>query len=132
MPYDFHFSLYTHSLTNGTQLVGFARSLHDEMKICGVRVVIICPWFIDTAILLTATRVILAGIPLTPISRVAGAIVNAATDPNWETSGAAYSIPDDGPVIRIERQELAVGIYKVLNDRVQAGMRYVRLLTFLI
>jgi hypothetical protein len=102
------------------------------MKVCGIRVVIICPWFIDTAILRTATRVILAGIPLTPISRVAGAIVNAATDPNWETSGASYSIPDDGSVIRIERQELAVGIYKVLNDRVQAGMRYVHLFTFLI
>ena len=95
---------------------------------CRIRIVVVCPWFIDTAILPTATRVILAGIPLTPISRVAGAIVNAATDPNWDTSGATYSIPDDGSVIRIERQELAVGIYKILNDRVHAGMRYVFLL----
>jgi hypothetical protein len=95
------------------------------MKLWGIRVVVVCPWFIDTAILPTSTKVVLAGLPMTPIWRVAGAIVNAATDPNWETSGAAYSIPDEGTVLRIERQELAIGIYKILHDRVQTAIRYV-------
>ena len=74
---------------------------------------------------------VLAGIPMTPIARVAGAIVNAATDPDWETSGSTYSIPDDGTVLRIERQELAVGIYKILNDRVQSAIRYANFFTLL-
>ncbi|KIM22325.1 hypothetical protein M408DRAFT_332959 [Serendipita vermifera MAFF 305830] len=101
-------------------LVGFTRSLRDEMKLWGVRVAVVCPWFIDTSILETPTRVMLAGLPMTPLSRVAGAVVHAATDPDWETSGASYALPDDGSIIRIDRKELAVGIYKILHERLNS------------
>jgi hypothetical protein len=62
--------------------------------------------------------VALAGLPLVPIERVAGAIVNAATDPDWETSGASWVLPDKGEVLRIDRHELSLGSYKILNTRV--------------
>jgi hypothetical protein len=62
--------------------------------------------------------VALAGLPLVPIERVVGAIVNAATDPDCETSGASYVLPDQGEVLRIDRHELSLASYKILNTRV--------------
>ncbi|PVF96568.1 NAD(P)-binding protein [Serendipita vermifera] len=111
---------------------GLARSLRDDFVQHNIRVATICPWFTETNILKTATKVILAGIPLTPIERVAGAIVNAATDPDWETSGATYSLPDQGEVLRIDRHELNLGSYKTLTARIslmrngEGGIRHYR------
>lgn len=99
-------------------IVALCRSLTEDYRGHGIRTAVVCPWFIDTPILKTASRVALAGIPLTPVHRVAGAIVCAATDPNWETSGASYNLPDDGLVMRTERHELTVGVYKLLTDRI--------------
>lgn len=95
------------------------------MKLWGIRVAVVCPWFTDTSILATPTRVMLAGLPMTPLSRVAGSVVHAATDPNWETSGASYALPDDGTILRIDRQELAVGSYKILHERLHSVSRFV-------
>jgi hypothetical protein len=39
--------------------------------------------------------------PFTPIAHVAGAVLHAATDPDLDgTAGCAYTLPDDGPVVR--------------------------------
>jgi len=65
----------------------------------------------------------LAGIPLAPIERVAGAIVYAATDPDMETSGCTWLLPDDGYVFRLEREELKEGVYKMINARVDAAVK---------
>lgn len=99
-------------------LIGLCRSLTEDYRAQGIRTAVVCPWFVDTPLIKTDNRVILAGAPFTPINRVAGAIVCAATDPNWETSGASYNLPDDGPVMRTERHELSVGVYKILTERI--------------
>lgn len=110
---------------------GLARSLRGDLVRHKIRVATVCPWFTDTQILQTATKVLLAGVPMTPVERVAGAIVNAATDPDWESSGATYALPDQGEVLRISRHELNIASYKTLNDRidllrnVEGGIRYI-------
>jgi NAD(P)-dependent dehydrogenase (short-subunit alcohol dehydrogenase family) len=105
------------------QIIGLCRSLHDEFKAYNIRVATVCPWFTDTNILPTSTRVILAGCAMTPIERVAGAILNAATDPDWTTNGATYTLPDEKEVFRISAQELAVGSYEILRDRIKSVIK---------
>ncbi|KAF8520391.1 NAD(P)-binding protein [Hysterangium stoloniferum] len=89
-----------------------------------IRVGVVCPWFADTAILPTHVKLFLAGLPLTPIQRVGGTIFRVATDPNPETNGAIYTLPDDGEAYRIDRPDLSLnkGIYKLLNDRTAAAL----------
>lgn len=101
------------------QIIGLARSLYDDMKTYNIRVAVVSPWFTDTAILPKASRFILAGLPLTPVSRIVSAIIHASTDAEWSTSGATYALPDDKEVFRIERHELAVGAYKLFHDRLK-------------
>lgn len=43
----------------------------------------------------------------------------AATDPDMETSGSVWVLPDDGLVLRLEKERLTEGVYKILNDRTQ-------------
>ena len=105
------------------QILGLCRSLNDELKAYNIRVATVCPWFTDTKILQTSTRVILAGAAMTPIERVAGGILNAATDPDWTTNGATYTIPDEKEVFRISIQELTVGSYKLLHNRIQMAIK---------
>lgn len=64
-------------------------------------------------------RLLLAGIPLTPISRIAGAVFRAATDPDPATSGCPWVLPDDGPVIRVEKEGLRGGVYEMLSARIR-------------
>lgn len=66
-------------------------------------------------------KLILAGIPLTPVPRVAGAIFKAATDPDMTTSGSAYLLLDDGPVFRVPKEEFKLGVYKMIDDRANAA-----------
>lgn len=62
-------------------------------------------------------KLALAGIPLTPVSRIAGALFYASTDPNMATSGSAYLLPDDGPVFSVPKEEFKLGVYKMIDDR---------------
>src|SRR5258708_663257 len=73
----------------------------------------------DTSILQLPTRLLLAGIPLTPVPRIAGAVFRAATDPDASTSGCPWVLPDDGPVIRVDKQALRAGVYELLNERIR-------------
>jgi hypothetical protein len=73
----------------------------------------------DTSILELDMRLVLAGIPLTPVPRIAGAVFRAATDPDAATSGCPWMLPDDGPVIRVEKESLHAGVYEMLNVRIR-------------
>jgi len=52
--------------------------------------------------------------------------VYAATDPDMETSGCTWLLPDDGYVFRLEREELKEGVYKMINARVDAAVKGIR------
>jgi hypothetical protein len=93
------------------------RSLYLPCLQDGIRVAVIHPWFADTTILSTAVKVFLAGIPLTPVERVAGAIFYAASDPDMETSGCPWLLPDDGYVFRLDKEQLKEGVYKMIDER---------------
>jgi len=68
--------------------------------------------------LLTANvRKMIAGIPLVPIERVGGAIILAATDRNMSSTGAAWLLPDGGPLLRLEKEVVRGGVYDIIADR---------------
>ena len=126
-------------------VLGLMRALDPIVTADNIRIAAIHPWFAgkymhlspplalppdptrfeDTAILGLPLKLMLAGIPLTPIPRIAGAIFRAATDPDLKTSGCPWVLPDDGPVIRVEKESLRAGVYQMLNDRVRRVSRYV-------
>jgi len=77
----------------------------------------------DTAILGLPVKILLAGLPMTPIPRIAGAVFRAATDPDVATSGCPWVLPDDGPVIRVEKEALRAGVYEILDQRIRRAYR---------
>ena len=68
---------------------------------------------------IVALKVIMAGIPLVPVERVAGAVFRAATDKDPETIGAAYTLPDDRQVYLIKDTNIDEGVYGMLTERVK-------------
>ena len=125
-------------------VLGVMRALHPIAELKGIRVACIHPFFagaffyvcrsfqanqsvnlLDTAIVPIPVKLILAGIPLTPVPRVAGAIFKAATDPDMNTSGSSYLLLDDGPVFRVPKEEFKLGVYKMIDDRANAARAYV-------
>jgi hypothetical protein len=68
-------------------------------------------------------RIFLAGFPLTPVPRIAGAVFRAATDPDVATSGCPWVLPDDGPVIRVEKEALRAGVYEAIGRRMRRAHR---------
>lgn len=57
--------------------------------------------------------------------RIAGAIVYAATNPDPETNGCAWLLTDDGPVFMVPREEFKLGVYKMIDARTNAMLKYV-------
>ncbi|EIN12899.1 NAD(P)-binding protein [Punctularia strigosozonata HHB-11173 SS5] len=106
-------------------LLGLMRSFAPVYAKESMRISSIHPWFADTNVLSTPLKVTLAGIPLTPVGRIAGecAIVYTATDPNPSTNGCPWLLPDDGPLVLLEQERLREGVHQLLNDR---WMRVVR------
>ncbi|KLO20319.1 NAD-binding protein [Schizopora paradoxa] len=100
-------------------LLGLARSIKMQFEAEGCRIAVVCPWFADTAILPAAFKVIMAGIPMVPVERVAGAVFRAATDKSPETNGAAYTLPDERQVYLIQDTNIDEGVYAMLSDRVK-------------
>ena len=72
---------------------------------------------------------LLAGVPLATVPRIAGAICYSATNPDPETSGNAWLIPDNGLVFRVPKEEFKLGVYKMIDDRRNAGVKCVSFLT---
>ncbi|KAF9050041.1 hypothetical protein BJ165DRAFT_1525332 [Panaeolus papilionaceus] len=102
-------------------VLGVMRSLHEILEIQGIRVACIHPFFADTAIVPIPVKLVLAGIPLTPVSRVAGAIFFAATDVDPKTNGAAWLLLDDGPVFMVPKEEFKQGVYGMIDARANSA-----------
>ena len=62
---------------------------------------------------------------MTSVPRVGGAIFYSATDPDPETNGAAWLLPDDGPVVKVVKEEFKLGVYALVDQRVNAVTAYV-------
>lgn len=73
----------------------------------------------ETALLDIDKRLLLAGIPLVPIERVGGTIILAATDRDMSSTGAAWLIPDGGPLLRLEKEVIKGGVYDVIKNRIR-------------
>ncbi|KIM92015.1 hypothetical protein PILCRDRAFT_108768 [Piloderma croceum F 1598] len=101
-------------------VLGFMRSIYLTCLAKNIRVAVVHPFFVDTAIVPISVKIGMAGIPLTPVERVAGAIFYAATDPDMETSGCPWLLPDDGYVFRLAREELKEGVYEMIDARAKA------------
>jgi len=117
------------------------RALHPIMELKGIRVGTIHPFFagrfpqpilieswtyishtlLDTAIVPVVVKLLLAGIPLTPVSRVAGAIFYAATDADNSSNGSAWLLVDDGPVFQVPKEEFKEGVYRMIDERANKG-----------
>lgn len=100
-------------------VLGFMRALYPSCRKDGIRISVIHPWFADTAIIPDNVKAGLAGLPMTPVYRVAGAILCASTDPDMRTSGCPWLLPDAGLVCRLEREQLKEGVYRVIDRRVK-------------
>ncbi|KAA1467035.1 NAD(P)-binding protein [Dentipellis sp. KUC8613] len=100
-------------------ILGLMRSLYPIVDAENIRISVIHPWFADTGILPLPIKVILAGVPLTPVPRIAAAILCAGVDPDPATNGLPWLLPDDGPVFRLEREQLRAGVYELLDKRTE-------------
>ena len=69
-------------------------------------------------------KIVMAGIPMSPLERVVGALILAVTDVK-ESNGSAYTVPDDREVYKIEHMEINEGVYKQLGDRIKTLQRFV-------
>lgn len=104
-------------------VLGLMRSLYPEFHLRNIRIACIHPFFADTAIVPIPIKLLLAGIPLASVPRIAGAIIHAATDPDPDTNGSAFLLNDDGPVFRVPREEFKLGVYKMIDDRANALLK---------
>jgi hypothetical protein len=71
----------------------------------------------DTSILSTEDRIMIAGIPKTPLERISGTILFSTTDPSPRSNGAVWLLPDGGPLFRLHKEILKDGVYQMINDR---------------
>ncbi|KXN90975.1 15-hydroxyprostaglandin dehydrogenase [NAD(+)] [Leucoagaricus sp. SymC.cos] len=111
-------------------ILGLMRSLHLPLELQGIRIGVVTPFFADTAIVPTPVKIVLAGIPLTPVPRVAGAIFHAATNPDPETNGCTWLLLDDGPVFCVKPDEFKQGVYKMIDDRANSAFKVVKGLAY--
>jgi len=103
-------------------VLGIMRALSTAVRSTPLRVGCIHPFFVDTGIVPRPLKLMLAGIPLTSVQRVAGAIFYAATDPDERTNGSAWLLADDGEVFMVPKEEFKLGVYAMLDRRVN-GIR---------
>ncbi|KAF5380218.1 hypothetical protein D9757_008241 [Collybiopsis confluens] len=113
-------------------VLGLVRSLEPAFSAQGIRVAVISPFFAETSIIQNILspmyRLVLAGIPFTPVSRIAATIVYAATRSDSDikrggSSGSAYLLLDDGPVFEVPREGFKMGVYKKLDERANGAFR---------
>lgn len=98
-------------------VLGLARAMYVPLAARGIRVAVVHPFFTDTGLMTAMNRIAVAGIPLLPIERVAGTIVFSSTDPDIASTGAVWLLPDDGPLLRLEKEIIKGGVYDVIAER---------------
>jgi len=98
-------------------VLGFARSVAATVKGRGIRVNVIHPFFSATGILNAVNMVFLAGLPMTPVNRIAIATLYAVTNPDIETTGSVFALIDDGPVLLLENEVIKGGVYDIVTAR---------------
>ncbi|KAK0462633.1 uncharacterized protein EV420DRAFT_1619137 [Desarmillaria tabescens] len=101
-------------------VLGTMRSLYPDFAERGIRIAVISPFFADTPIISLPVKLLLAGIPLTPVARIVGAIFYSATDPDPDSNGSAWLLLDDGPIYQVSKEDFKLGVYKVLDERVNS------------
>ncbi|KAH8831336.1 hypothetical protein DL96DRAFT_1587348 [Flagelloscypha sp. PMI_526] len=107
-------------------ILGLVRSLTPGFDLLGIRIACVHPFFADTSLVDFPMKVFLSGVPLTPISRIAGAIIYSATSPNKQDHGCVWLLTDDGPVFRLPQEELKGGVYDVINQRAVRVIRAIK------
>jgi short chain dehydrogenase len=119
-------------------LLGFMRSLQSYWGYEGIRFAIVHPWFagvcrfcidisdfsftaciVDTNIVPAAFKLVLSGLPMVPVHRIAGSIFYSITEPDPATNGCPWMLLDGGPLLRLDREQLTEGVYEVMNQRLQ-------------
>jgi NAD(P)-dependent dehydrogenase (short-subunit alcohol dehydrogenase family) len=118
------------------------RTLEPFNTKAGIRTGVIYPWFAGALVpigfytcpdvthgvpfadtdLIRAAMPLLEGFPLTPVSRIANAVLRAATDPDLSTSSCAHLLPDDGPVLQISKNRLLEGVHPMLTKGMYAEL----------
>ncbi|KAJ7926951.1 NAD(P)-binding protein [Mycena leptocephala] len=97
---------------------GLMRSLYPLVEHDNIRIACVDPVWADTPILSLTARLVLTGSELLPATRIAQTVLYAATDPDPATSGCSWLLPDNGPIMRLERENIREGTYGVINDRI--------------
>lgn len=97
--------------------------MHPLLAPKGIRIAVVHPFFVDTPILGAPVKLFLAGLPLTPVSRVAATIFYSSTDPDPTTDGSAWLLLNDGPVVVVPKEDFKFGIYEALDKRVNGIQR---------
>ncbi|KAF9023969.1 NAD(P)-binding protein [Hymenopellis radicata] len=96
-------------------VLGLMRSIYPVFSDLNIRIAVLHPFFAETDLLYPHIESLPFELPLSPITRVAGAIFYTATNPDSETSGASWIVLDDGPLYAVPKEELKVGVYDKLN-----------------
>lgn len=96
-------------------VLGLGRSLTPFCDSNMIRISIIHPWYSDTAMVPSEVKLMLSGIPLTPVERIAGAVFYSATESDPETNGSTWLIQSDEQVCRLEPEILTTGVYALVN-----------------
>ncbi|KAJ8516603.1 hypothetical protein ONZ45_g6104 [Pleurotus djamor] len=98
-------------------VLGTMRALYPIISSDNIRIGSIHPFYADTNILSLRTKLVLAGIPKVPVSRIAGAILHVATRTSPESNGSAWLLTDDGPVFQVPQEQFKEGVYKLIDQR---------------
>ncbi|KAL0956837.1 hypothetical protein HGRIS_002949 [Hohenbuehelia grisea] len=104
-------------------VLGVMRSLSPILEEQNIRIGCIHPFFADTNIVPLPAKLFLAGIPKTPVPRIAGAIFYAATDRSPASNGSAWLLTDDGPVFQVPKEEFKEGVYGMIDRRKNALLK---------
>ncbi|KAJ3825503.1 NAD(P)-binding protein [Lentinula raphanica] len=105
-------------------VLAIMRSLDVSFASRGIRIASIHPFFAGRHNLQSVDDCI----PLTPVPRIAGAILYAASQPDPSCNGAAFWIPDGGAsTFMISREEFKPGIYDYIDSKSNATSVYVTL-----
>jgi hypothetical protein len=60
---------------------------------------------------------------MVPVSRAAASIFYVATDPDMRSSGCVWMLPDGQPLLRLEREQLKEGVYKLIDECLKERLR---------